>query len=128
MYTYDMSRNLHKVNMTNIMINFISYCFKIRCFLIFNVTLEYLNNTVQKKWEGWLNNPKIWYLLTLMVHLGKKTSIYCKCVCVCVCARTCVYTHANMHATWKYTSLTNRLKMGHGWIWLKFMSAGRIGH
>lgn len=49
MCNYDMYRNFHKVNMINIMINFISYCVKIRCFLLFNVTLDYLNKTVQKK-------------------------------------------------------------------------------
>lgn len=44
-----MSRNLQKVNIINIMINFISYCVKIRCSLLFNVNLDYLNKTVQKK-------------------------------------------------------------------------------
>jgi len=90
-----MSRNLYKVNM----INFIPYCVKIRCFLLFNATLDYLNKTVQKKWEGWLNDPKIWYLLTLMVHLGKKTSIYCKCACVrpCIYTHKCACPHANTH-------------------------------
>lgn len=108
-----MSRNLHKVNMINIMINFISYCVKIKCSLLFNVNLDYLNKTVQKKWEGWLNDPKIWYLLTLMVHLGKKTRIYCKCVCVwvyvhvcaCIYTRKCACVHANTHhwqTGWKW--------------------------
>lgn len=52
MYTHDMSRNLHKANMINIMINFTSYCVKTRCFLLFNATLDYLNKTVKKKREG----------------------------------------------------------------------------
>lgn len=44
-----MSMNLHKVNMINIMIHLISYHVKIRCSLLFNVNLDYLNKTVQKK-------------------------------------------------------------------------------